>query len=160
VSASVQFEDATLRRMQEYLARLKKLKLRVGYQDDTGKARHPNAPHLAVAHLAAVHEFGSDKVPAQAFIRGTLQEKGGVIAQAEEESILAGLMRVIDGGNPDHEAVQALARVGTLALTLIRAKLATARQHDGSRGLDETGTLRRNLSWRVSTGRQVFARGS
>lgn len=160
MSAKVTIEDEGLRRVQAYLQALKKLKLRVGYQDETGKQRHPDAPHLAVAHLAAIHEFGSDKVPEQAFIRGTLREKEGVINAAEEREIAAGLDRVVRGGDPHGEAVAALSRVGVVAIGLIREHLGRARQNDGTKGLDETGTLRRNLSWRVSTGRQTFARGS
>jgi hypothetical protein len=160
MTARVTFEDAALQRVNEYLAKLKKLKLRVGYQDAEGKMRHPMAPHLAVAHLAAIHEFGSDKVPGQSFIRGTVQQKGGQISAAEEREFSAGLTRVVNGGDPHAESVRAFSAIGSLAVRLIRETLAGARRHDGGRALDETGTLARNLTWRVSAGRETFARGS
>jgi len=160
VSATVTIEDTGLQRMQAYLQALKKLKLRVGYQEATGKERHPDAPHLAVAHLAAIHEFGSDRVPEQRFIRGTIHEHQAAINAAEEREIAAGLEKVVRGADPHTTAVAALARVGSFTLRLIRRKLAMAKKGDGTRALDETGTLARNLTWRVSTGRQTFARGS
>lgn len=150
MSASVTVEDEGVERLTELLQILKKLKVRVGFQGPEGKARHPDAPHLAVAHLAAIHEFGSDKVPEQAFIRGAIEKNAGAIEAFEEQQIQAAIDAVTSrGADPQRAAVAAMSQVGSFKLGLVKAGLTS----------NVSGTLRAAMSWRVSAGRTTYAKG-
>jgi len=166
VTVTVTSETSGLDRLTRDLQQIKKLKLRVGYQDEGGKAIHPDS-EVTVAKIAAVMEFGEgDDTPARSFIRSTISERAKEIGAEYERQ----LSLVVTGERPP---VQAVAAVGKLVVDLIRRKIKTAgswaapldkdtiRQKGGkTTPLDVSGTLADNLSYRVSIGRETLARGS
>lgn len=156
---SVTYEDTGMQALSEFLAILKPLKISVGYFGPEGKERHPNAPHLAVAHLAAIHEYGSDDVPKQQIMLGAMQKNETPLASFQEQQLQAAVQRVTEGANPKQAAIEAMSAIGSRMLKLVREQMAAAKQADGSRALDDTGTLARNLRWRVHQGRETFAQG-
>lgn len=165
MSVKVSIFEGPLDTMQQRLQMMKKLKLRVGYQDEGGKQIHPDS-EITVAKVAAIMEFGSDEIPERSFIRSTIRERQREISAEYERQI----SHVVAG---DKEPVPAVAAVGKFVVDLIRKKIrgatawaepldpATVEAKKGkSTPLDWTGTLAENLSYRVSIGRQTFARGS
>lgn len=167
MSAAVKIEDAGARRLFDDLAQLRKLKLRVGYQEPEGKLRYSTG--ITVAKLAAVHEFGAegsaDNIPARSYIRSTIHENQTAIARRYEELAAAMVLGRIT-------PLEVQSHLGSYVVGLIRKKIesaaawaseldpATVERKGSTTPLDETGLLSRSLSWRVSTGRQEMARGS
>lgn len=165
MSASVTFEDTGLSKLQENLLALKKLKVRIGYQDAGGKEIHPDSK-IKVAHVAAIMEFGwpAKNIPARSFMRSTIERKADNIERVQRAQV----QRVILG---EATPVEALSEIGRYVTRLIRERLESASSwaepldaetvEDKGHGtpLDWTGTLKRNLGWRVSKGREVYARG-
>ncbi len=161
--AVVTFEDQGLEKLRQDLAMLKKLKIRVGYQPPEGKDRYEEG--ISVAKLAAVMEFGGEDLPARSFIRSTIFEQQSAIVRVEEQQIA----RVIEG---KATPVEAMSEIGSFVVGLIRAKLESAaswaapldpdtiEEKGSATPLSDTQRLSRSLSWRVSIGRQEFARGN
>jgi len=190
VSATVTYHDTGLQKLNEELAELRRMRVKIGYQPPEGRTRYGSG--ITVAKLAAVHEFGGSIVggrhgggvfhtsrgrrkkrhkwggtgmPARSFIRSTIEEKGAQIAACQEREIA----KVIEG---KATPVQALSRIGSFVVGLIRAKLegaagwaaplqpATVAAKGHAKPLEETDLLSLSLSWQVSKGRQVLARGN
>jgi hypothetical protein len=163
MSSTVVWQDMGLERLNKNLLELKKLKVRVGYQEPEGKIKYSSG--ITVARLAAVIEFGSDETPARSFIRSTIHESRAAIGRVQREQV----QRVITG---ERTPVEAMSAIGSFVVGLSRRKLDTASgwaaplkaetaEAKGSpKVLEETGLLNRSLSWRVSSGRTEFARGS
>lgn len=163
--ADVVINDRAERELFERMVKLKKLKLRVGYQFEEGKAIHPGS-EVTVAKLAAILEFGSPEqgIPERSFIRSTIDDRQHEISGELEKQI----ERVVLG---KQDPVGAYSEVGKLTVKLIRGKLLSAgswadpldietvRQKGHGRPLYRRGVLAEALSWRVSQGRQTLARG-
>ena len=166
VGATFEYRDEGLGKLTRDLAQLKKLKLRVGYQGESAKATHPGS-EITVAKMAAIMEFGSPGagIPERSFMRSVIDAKQAEIAGELERQISK---LVLGKASP----VEALSHVGRLTTKLIRDKLlsagswaesldaSTAAEKGHGRPLFDTGTLARALTWRVSQGRQTFARGT
>lgn len=161
---TVTFHDAGLNKLQRDLAELKKLKLRVGYQPPEGRQRYESG--ITVAKLAAVHEFGGDDTPGRSFIRSTIKERQREIGAVQEQVIA----EVVRGRMTP---VQAMAKIGSFVVGLIRKKLESAagwaapldvetvERKGFATPLQETTLLAQSLSWRVmKAGAGEVARGN
>jgi len=190
VSATVTWQDHGLQQLHEQLDELRRMRVKIGYQPPEGRAKYGSG--ITVAKLAAVHEFGGSIVggrhgggvfhtsrgrrkkrhkwggtgmPARSFIRSTIEDKGAQIAACQEREIA----KVIEG---KATPVQALSRIGSFVVGLIRAKLegaagwaaplqpATVEAKGHAKPLEETSLLSQSLSWRVMLGKQELARGN
>ena len=143
-------EDKGLRRMQAVLAELKLLKVKIGYQAPEGGKRYESG--IKVARLAAVHEFG---IPNRSFMRSAIKEGAAAIAAFELQMIQLALAGSIT-------AIEAMSRIGSFVLQLVRRKLQSAPawavpldeetidRKGSATPLSDTRRLVNSLSWRVT----------
>lgn len=105
--------DALLRDFGE----LEDLSLTVGVHSDAPSHTDEQGQTLNMAELAAVHEFGTSRIPERSFLRAGFDAK----RQETEERVKVGLGKLIDG---DYEPSEVLEYVGELMLGDIREIIA------------------------------------
>lgn len=184
------YKDEGLERIQKDLQELKKMKVKVGYQKPEGGVKYGSGIKVAklaavmefgglvvggkhgggVFHTGSSgkskrHKWGGTGMPARSFMRSTIEEKAAQIEAVEAREIAL----VIEGKKTPLEAMSA---IGSFVVGLMRKKLrsaaswatplapATVEAKGSSTPLQETTLLDQSLSWQVTRGKSMLARGN
>lgn len=79
---NVRKKDLGIARLQESLARMKKLRVTI----DFGGHKHPQSG-LAMAHHAAIHEYGTQNIPARPALQHAVDESQEELAAASADVV-------------------------------------------------------------------------
>jgi len=103
---TVRDDRRVLDRLEREWAKLSRTVVTVGVHDDAG-AHHGDDQPITLPQLAAIHEFGTDKIPERSFMRSTFDAK----RPAYEAMIKDAAQRVTGG----EDAETAARRIGVIA---------------------------------------------
>ncbi len=120
MSATVTEKTDGLDKLRKQLAKLKGLRLTLGFQGAKGATLYENGENVAT--VAFWQEFGTIDIPARGFLRATMLEQSGAIAKA----FAVEFAKVFDVDSP-RDPVEALGAVGLRVVKLIKRKIDTSR---------------------------------
>lgn len=162
-SGKVDFTDFGLGKIRLRLEQLAKTEITVGWQGPSGAEEHPKAK-LPVATLGAIHEYGTDAVPARPALQVAFDQAGDMLRSAVAEA----LSDLVDGrADPDSIAE----KIGELGVEEVRATIddspawadplaeRTTKRKGHHHPLVETGTLYDKVSWAERRGGKIVAQG-
>lgn len=163
-SGSVDFTDLGIGALKADFAKLVETQITVGYQGESGEARHPGTNGESVAAVAAWMEYGTANAPARPAL--------GVTMEAEREALRAAMKRgisaVIDRRGTLEEALRGigLAAVEAVRRTIERSRewaeplaASTVRAKGHDQPWVDTGTLRSEVSFSIRRGGAVIDHG-
>lgn len=120
MGVEVTWKDTGASEIFEQLAALDGLEVTVGLNGENGARKYPDRD-VSVADVGLFMEFGTIWIEPRPFLRTTFFDDASTIAAANANAI----SKVANG---KATAMAALADVGDLMATLVKAKIATARQ--------------------------------
>lgn len=157
---SISDKDKGLKALIERCVSLKRATVKVGVLEDKGaeaKRTEDEEPgEMTVLEVATIHEFGAPAagIPARSFIRGTVDEQRGEIADVQRKLAIAVLSGKLEIG-------RALNQLGAAVSARIQRRIArgiqppllprTIARKGSSKPLVDTGQLRSSISWEVET---------
>lgn len=142
---TVEVKDTGAAKVFQNLRELEDYAIDLGYLGDKGGKIHSNST-VTIAGMAAIHEFGTEHVPATGFIRAAIVRNSNTIAATyavELGLVFAGKKSI----------VEALSVVAKQAAGFILTQLR------GGDPASVTGELELGVGWRVRRGNATVAAG-
>ena len=135
--------------------KIKRPHVAVGFQGESGGARHPEGDGATVADVATFNEFGTKDIPERSFIRSTMDEEKPELLRLNKR-----LFRLMSAGKMTTE--RALNILGLKIKALIQKKITdlkdppnhpkTIARKKSSNPLIDTGTMRQSVTFKVKRG--------
>ena len=153
MSSTLRTVDRGARGLLKALEAVKKSVIRVGILSDGAKRSRSSSPgRLSLVAVAALHEFGTDRLPKRSFVRDTVNQKLAEIQQLQRVVTRAVLTAKI---SPDQAAAQFGAKVVAMMQRRISGRIApelapsTILRKGSSVPLVDTGQLKASITWKA-----------
>lgn len=163
MSATITENTDGLDLLKKQLAKLKGLRLTLGFQGEKAATLYENGANVAT--VAFWQEFGTINIPARGFLRSTMLEKRDAIARVQAVE----LAPVFTQGR---DPVKALAAIGSKVAAMVKRKIDTSRQWAtpnapstvAKKGddypLHESDLMSESVTYAVRRGPSILAEGS
>lgn len=162
-SGKVDFKDFGLAEIREQLEALSGAEITIGWQGPSGDRAHSGGT-ATNAEIAALHEFGTSRMPARPGLETTLTRHEDEFLDAVADA----MSDVLDGRA---DADDVLERLGELAVARLRETIedspswaeplapSTVARKGHDHPLIDTGELRRTASWAERAGDRIIRQG-
>ena len=139
------------RRLERVLKELDSLEVAVGYTAESGSYDDSDNPPTLV-EVAAVNEFGTDRIPSRPFIRGTYLDHTDEVENFIKRSVATGIRR-------KEEPNAIMSRIGVYAKGLMQKEIVegawapnaplTIKRKHSDKPLIDTGRMRQSIVYVV-----------
>jgi hypothetical protein len=150
--------------LKKDLESLRKRKVTIGFQGESGSAIHENGDGASVANVASWMEYGTESVPARPFLRTTFSRYSDKFQSALKKAV----SDLIDRRKSLETALEPVGELGVASVRDIIDTAATwaeplsagtVKSKGHSSPLVDTGQMRATVSWAIRDDNKIINQG-